>query len=58
MGEKLDAYNEEEIQKTLEYYRRINDELGYNDDIKNFDETDYKHKIAMLKLLKKKKDKK
>jgi hypothetical protein len=58
MGEKLDAYNEEEIQKTLEYYRRINKELGYNDDEKNFDEIDYKNKITMLKLLKNEKGKK
>jgi hypothetical protein len=58
MGEELDAYNEEEIQKTLEYYRRINKELGYNDDEKNFDEIDYKNKITILKLLKNEKGKK
>lgn len=58
MGEKLDAYDEEQIQKTLEYYRRINKELGYNDDEKNFDEIDYKNKITMLKLLKNEKGRK
>ena len=53
MGEKLDAYDEEQIQKTLEYYRRINKELGYNDDSKNWDEQEYKRRINRLKYLKK-----
>lgn len=53
MGEKLDAYDEEQIKQTLEYYRRINKELGYNDDSKNWDEQEYKNRINRLKYLKK-----
>lgn len=52
-GERISIKeNEEEYEKTREYYRKKNKRLGYGDDNKNFDEELYKKKMKLLRSAK------
>lgn len=51
LGHKIDvSESEDEYNKSLEYYRRYNKELGFGDDSKNWDAIQYRNKLKRIKM--------